>query len=468
LGIRELWIGVVLLVAAGCGRGGPAPNLLLIVLDTTRADAVAGYVDGGGEAEAYTPTLDELAATGVLFTQARSTSAWTVPSHGSLFTGLYPSRHGAHWEGGGLDAEQVTLAEVLAPAYERAGFSENPHIIRAKGYAQGFETYEETWRRRRSWDEPPITLELVAGWFQRRDRARPFFVFVNLMTPHLPYAPPLRHQRRFVPAELDQRVVERFKAVGEGQARLYMMGALRFPERDLEILRALYRAEVAFGDERIGRILDMVRSQGELDDTLVVVVGDHGENIGDHGLMEHQLCLYESVLRVPLIMRLPGVLDGGVRRDGPVQLHDVMPTVLDALGVPASRWPEMEGESLLDGDPAAERPVYAEYMRPLEQMRLFQRVNPGFDFTPFDRRLKSIQVGSLKLIVSDRGEQELYDVAADPDETRDLAAARPEDVRRLGAQLAAWTRDWKPRVASEVQPLDDDARRALQELGYIE
>lgn len=447
------------------GQGGERPpNLLVVVLDTARADGVAAY----GAPGRYTPTLDELARTGVLFTRARSTSAWTVPSHGSLFTGLYPSRHGAHWEGGGLDPDQVTLAELLAPDYETGGFSENPHIIRAKGYDQGFERYEETWRRRRSWNEPPITLELFADWFQKRDRDQPFFAFVNLMTPHLPYSPPERHWRRFVPAGTSPELLARYAAIGEPQARLYIMRQIRFTARDLQLLRALYYAEVAFGDERIGHLLGLIRSQGELDRTLVVVVGDHGENIGDHGFMEHQLCLYESVLRVPMILRLPGVLDGGARRDDPVQLVDVMPTVLQALGVPESDWPKMEGRSLVDFEPEPDRPLFAEYMRPLEQKRLFLGVNPGFDFSPYDRRLKSVQVRDLKLIVSDRGEQELYDLAADPAETRDLAEARPEDARRLAAVLAEWSRDWDPQVKGATPELDPQAREALRELGYIE
>ena len=204
--------------ALACGCGDAPRNALVLVLDTTRADAVGAYREGA----AYTPTLDALAAAGVVFTNARSTSAWTVPAHGSLFTGLFPSRHGAHGEHAWLAPEQLTLAELLAATHETAGFSENPHIVRAKGYAQGFEVFEETWRRRRSVEEEPITLELVEAWLGRRDTTRPFFLFVNLMTPHLPYRPPARLRARFLPEGVSEQAAERYTAVGEREARLYM------------------------------------------------------------------------------------------------------------------------------------------------------------------------------------------------------------------------------------------------------
>lgn len=457
---------LLLALALACGPAGPPAgsiNVLLVVLDTTRADALAAY----GAAHAFTPTLDRLAGEGVVFTNARSVSAWTLPAHASMFTGLYPSRHGAHWESPGLLANHETLAELLAPTHATGGFSENPHIVTTKGFAQGFERYEETWRLRKSWDDPPITLELFRQWLAQRDRSRPFFAFINLMTSHLPYRPPERLARRFLPSGLSEEEVKRLRAVEQEQAWLFMTGSLELSAADLENLRALYAAEVAFADEQVADALEAVREQGEIERTLIVVVGDHGENIGDHGLMEHQFCLYESLLRVPLILHLPGVFAGGGRRTAAVQLVDLLPTVLDAAGVPRERWPAMEGQSLLAGDPAADRAVIAEYSRPGEPLRNLARVDPTFDVTPFDRRLRSFQVGELKLIASDRGEAELYDLASDPGEMHDLAALRPEDVERLVSGLAAWVAE-RPRPPGEfpVQP-DPEATEALRQLGYV-
>jgi arylsulfatase A-like enzyme len=470
LSVRTLALPGLLCVMfnlAGCGDEDPVPevrdfNVILIVLDTTRADAVEGY----GEREIHTPTLAKLAAEGVLFQNARTTSAWTLPSHGSLFTALYPSRHGAHSEGAGLDPKRTTLPELLGRTHESAGFSENPHIVEARGFARGFEHFEETWREQESLEVPPPTEARIAEWFEGRDPSRPFFLFVNLMTPHLPYAPPRALQERLVP-DLDPRIIDNFRAVGEGHARMQMMGSLGFKRRDFSILRALYRADVSYADERVRTILDLVGGNPVLDRTLVVVVGDHGENIGDHGLMEHQFCLYESLLRVPMILRLPGVFTRGSVRDEPVQLVDVMPTILDVLEWPRDRWPAMEGRSLLGPPIPMDRPVYAEYMRPDGQQALFHAIDPDFDFSPFLRRLRSIQVENLKLIVPEGGERELYNLATDPDERINLATQRPADVDRLEAQLLHWTKRWEPGEPATTQ-LDTQTQEALRELGYVE
>ena len=458
------WLLALALGATACGsRPEKLANVLLLVLDTTRADAVAAY----GEGPAYTPTLDRLAQEGVLYTRARSTSAWTLPSHGSLFTGLFPSQHGAHNESNQLAPEQVTLAELLGTTHQTAGFSENPHITRAKGFSQGFDHFEETWRRWRTEGKPPLTVELIEAWMEKRDRRRPFFAFVNLMAPHLPYAPPEKWTGRFLSDRISPTEIQRFKAFGERHARMSMSGALSLGERELEILRGLYRAEVSFVDEQAGRILDILRAEGELGRTLVIVVGDHGENIGDHGLMEHQLCLYETLLRVPLILSLPGVIPAGRRDSAPVQLVDVMPTILEIAGLSGESWPPMEGSSLLAGSPPESRPVFAEYMRPFEQRLLFRQTNPQFDFTIHDRRLKSIQVGALKLIASDRGDVELYDVQRDPAETENLAERRGDLVSELLEQLERWSGGWEPDSSAGAPLLDEQTLEALRSLGYI-
>lgn len=467
-------VGALLLAAVACGPRGaaPPPNVLLLVLDTARADAFSSL---GGRTDA-TPVFDGVAREGVLFTRARSTSAWTLPSHGSLFTGLYPSRHGAHHESHRLAPEHVTLAEALAATHDAAGFSENPHIGIAKGFAQGFALFEETWRTRRSRGEVPPTVERVLAWLGSRDagsgsgdgNGRPFLLFVNLMDPHLPYVPPESVARPFLPASLDGPTVERLRSVSEREARRFMTGELRLTDADLTGLRALYDAEVSFADARAGRILDALRNRGELDRTVVAIVADHGENVGEHGLMEHQLCLYETLLRVPLAIRFPRLVPAGQRRDDPVQLVDLMPTLLAAVGVPLEAWPRMEGRNLLRRNVATDRPVYAEYMRPLRQRARFEAASPGFDFDRFDRRLRSIQVGNVKLIASDRGELELYDLAGDPRERVNLAAERPEIVARLQQELARWVRAGDTAPLQSEPALDPETVQALRELGYVE
>lgn len=462
------------LAAAGVALAGCAapveppsrpPNVLLVVLDTLRADAVHGY----SAPQRQTPTLAALAREGALFTQARSTSAWTVPAHASIFTGRYPSRHGAHHEGGALPGEALTLAELLADTHDTAAFVENPHLTREKRFDQGFAVYRNTWRMRRhpATDALP-THRLVRRWLAGRTGERPFFLFINYMTPHLPYRPPPAYEQRFAGAAVDPALLADLRSFGDREARLFIAGRLALSPPELELLRRLYAAEVAFVDARLRMIIAALRRGRQLDETLVVVTSDHGENLGDHGLMEHQFCLYETLLRVPLVMRLPGRIAAATRRDDPVQLVDLFPTVLEAAGVPRERWPPQEGASLLGAPLPAERPVVAEYMLPHEQRRIFASEIPDFDFAPLFRRLRSLQIGSEKLIVAAGGRPELYDLASDPGELTNLAAERPQAVRRLAERLQRWLEAGLGPLDPEAVELGDETLEALRSLGYVE
>jgi arylsulfatase A-like enzyme len=443
---------------SGCSGGEVQrpPNLLLVVLDTARGDAVT---------EAPTPTLDRLAAQGVRFTQARSTSAWTVPAHGSLFTGLYPSRHGAHHEHPFLLEDRVTLAELLAPTHEGAAFSENVHIGPGRGFHRGFDHFEETWRLPGGYGRRPPTIERVARWLEGRDDPdRPFHLFVNLMDPHLPYDPP----GPFAPHP-EGPEAERLLALArfnEWDARMVIAGRASLGRLELDWLRRLYLGEVAFVDARLGSLVGILRDRGELHRTLVVVVSDHGENIGEHGLMEHQFSLHETLLRIPMVWWLPGVFEGGIERNDPVQLVDVAPTVLDALFVPSEGRPRMEGVSLLQGRPLANRRLVAEYMRPIEQRPRFAEIAPELDFDPFERRLEAVIHGHLKLLVKEGEEPRLYDLDVDPGELQDVAAERQETVAELLAWLEGWRGGARPVTAPPPIELDEEAVRRLRSLGY--
>jgi arylsulfatase A-like enzyme len=222
---------------------------------------------------------------------------------------------------------------------------------------------------------------------------------------------------------------------------------------------------VAFADDRVGSILGLLGDAR--DDTFTIVVADHGESIVEHDLINHQFSLYENLLRVPMIFRLEGTFSGGKVVDAPVQLVDVAPTVLDVVGVDRRRWSFMEGASLVSGAVPPDRASFAEYMRPLHQRKRFAKHAPAFDFEPFDRRLKSIPVGGLKLILAEEGEAELYDLETDPGETRNLAEARPDDVRRLEKRLRERFGAWPPPPAGELPALDAETLEQLRSLGYV-
>ena len=312
------------------------------------------------------------------------------------------------------------------------------------------------WRERSGWKEPPKTIAAIAEWLESRDRERPFFMFINLMTPHLPYDPPARLAEHFLPDSTPPELASSLRVLGDQAAQRFMNGSLELGDSTLDLLRGLYLADVAYTDEQVGEILDLLKKDGDLSETMIVVVGDHGENIGDHGLMEHQFSLNETLLRVPLIVRFPDAFPPGSKREAPVQLVDVMPTVLDAVRSPAEL-PTLDGLSLLGEEPADTRAVLAEYMRPVMQRRSYQALDPTFDFSRFDRRIKSLQIGRLKLIAFEDGERRLYDVENDPAETRDLATERPDELALLSRQLDGWFgANWEPSEREALTEVDED------------
>ena len=441
----------------------PPPNVLLVVIDTLRADAIDTASDS------HTPVISSLARQGSLFTQARSTAPWTVPAHASLFTGLFSSQHNAHNEGRALSQEAWTLAELLAVTHDTAAFSENPHITRGKQFDQGFEVFKNTWPKRDPGNlRRQATDRMVQEWLTGRSRERPFFLFLNFMDPHLPYRPPPRFENLVFGESGNTAERDRLRSFEGADARKVIAGRARLTPSELATLRRLYAAEVASADARLGKVIETLRSQGLLDQTLVVVVGDHGENLGDHGLMEHQFSLHETLLRVPILLRLPDTVPADVRRHDPVQLVDVFTTVLEAARVPRERWPQHEGESLLGPPIDANRTLVAEYRLPLDQERIFAREMADFDFSALLQRLSSIQVGAMKLILTGDEPAKLYDLEHDPAETEDLLEKDPVTAQSLLEELRRWEARRPARLPVELGRREAETIEALRELGYVE
>jgi len=401
-------------------RGG-GRNLLLVSIDTLRADRLGCY----GYAPAQTPQLDALAARGLRFEQAVTVTPLTLPAHSSLLTGTFPAWHGVRDNGGFyLGAEQTTLAEVLGGAGYRTGGFVGAFVLDSRwGIAQGFEHYFDDFDLTRYDNAPGMdaiqrpgreVVDQALEWLDA-DRARPFFAWVHLYDPHAPYeAPePFRSQ---------------FPATASGA----------------------YDAEIAAADAQVGRLLDRLREQGRLDDTLVVVVGDHGEMLGQHREETHGFFVYQGVLHIPLIVAGRGLAPRAV--GGPVRIVDVMPTALALLGLPVPS--SVQGTSLL---PLAEGRTLA-LAAPSENW--FPRYHYGWS------ELLALQDARYKLIRAPR--PELYDLQRDPLEAEDLAARDPERVaamqKALDEQLARITRK---EAAQAPVPLDDEVQERLAALGYV-
>lgn len=460
----------------------PPPNIALFVLDCVRYDGLGCY----GAPRPVTPHLDALAAGARRYTQARSAAVWTLESHASLFTGLHPRQHGVNVARRRLDPALPTLAQTLAGlGYQTAGFSTNAWVGPHFGLDRGFQHFASLWRLFPGMGAAPFpwwekalrkrVLERgdkgaaklnrhVARWLRRdRDPARPFFLFALYLDAHLPYKPPPAHAR----ALLDPAALRRARAANQ-DAWAFMAGEKQMAAADFAGLRGLYDAEIRYVDAQFGALLAAMQAAGALDHTLIIVTADHGENIGDHGLMDHQYCVYDSLAHVPLLLHYPPAFPPG-EDAAPVQHTDLFPTLLDLAAAPAAVRPRLPGRSLLT-PPSARltQPSIIQYTAP--HRHRFARRHPHFDPARrgFDRTFDAIVQAGHKLIRPSYGPPELYDLAADPGETADLAAARPDLVARLGAALDDWLAAHPPAApAAAAGSLDPGLAEHLRGLGYL-
>jgi len=409
--------------AAGCERPHRQPNLLLVTLDTTRADRIGCY----GFPLARTPAIDHLAKEGVRCADAVTAAPITLPSHSTIMTGLYPPAHGVRDNGTyALGNDAVTLAKRLKRAGYRTQAIVSALVLnRRYNLNQGFDGYDDDlWSEQqpkmfliRSRPGPKTAARAVdwlAAWSKERPR-RPFFLWMHLFDAHQPYT---------VPA--GERVLS----------------------------PSVYDAEIGVLDHAVDRVLDELRRQQALDDTLVVVTADHGESLGEHGEKTHALFIYDATVRVPLILRYPRALPAGKVYSGPVRSVDIAPTVLAALGLPGGN--ETQGQDLLPafrGEvPPPDLPQYSESL--LAQV--------DFGMAP----LFGVRRGGFKWIRAPR--PEVYDLRRDP---RELDNLYPREARRgaaLDRDLAAILADSRRRaLAPQRAAMDGETERSLRALGYL-
>ncbi|MCU0302868.1 MAG: sulfatase [Thermoanaerobaculales bacterium] len=417
----------------------PRPNVVVYLVDALRADRIGVY----GCDRPLTPRLDKMAADGVVFADMTAQSSWTKAAVASIFTGLWPRAHGVNGPDDRLPDELPTLPELLrAAGYETGAVVANAYVGRPFGFARGFDHFEFIDHRE---GRSEVVHERVAAWLVGRGN-HPFFLYVHTIDPHAPYAPPTPFLEAFA-GEVSDPTVGRVETV-----RGLVLGTVE-PDPSLERdLRALYDAEVAANDASFGRLLDLLEARGELEDTLVVFTSDHGEAFGEHGSWTHGLDLYDEVLSVPLVMRLPGRAGAGLVVRDPVQHVDLLPTILDRCGVVSER--PLPGARLLRGDgvagPGADRTVLA-YL----------------DY--WGRHGAAALRGGFKLIrplSAELGDaDELYDRSTDRGETRDLADQRPVRSGWLAAELAAGL---ATRGESRPTEVADEVREQLEALGYLQ
>ncbi|MCB0110711.1 MAG: sulfatase [Caldilineaceae bacterium] len=491
------------------------PNFLLVILDATRADACSCYAPFArqGARQPTTPHLDRLAASSILYEQAGAAAPWTLPALASILTGLYPSQS-AIYEQRVLSNAYPTLFQLLGAAgYATFAIGKNSWLSKDFGLTRGVGQMHRLWQYFQSEEEITIgklaelhrgrslyahlIRELLGGnvlknalnlvyhryWNRVDDGAvrmtqpvmrwvaaqqQPWFAMVHFLEAHLPYQPPREWIDRF--AQAPEQAVRLSKRDQWRLAWRHIAHKEQLSDTDLQAWRDLYLAEVAYQDHYLGQLLAELEQAGQLANTCVIVVADHGENLGEHCLLNHQYSLHETLLHVPLLIRLPEQLSPAAQRvRHPVQTLDLFRTILDLATIPA---PHESSRNLLPG--AEPRPyVIAEYGRPqVPHAALLARydLQPA-DLQPFSRGFRSLRTDERKLIESSDGTIELYDLDDDPGELVNLAASEPAALAALQQQLRAWEAAHGALEMSALQPtlqVDDALRARLQALGYLD
>jgi len=425
--LRRLVCFVGLVVIPGLGLAASPRNLLLITIDTLRAD----HLSCNGARNVATPNLDRLVGEGVNFSRARASVPLTLPSHVSILTGNYPPTHGVRDNAASrLPESQLTLSEVLhATGYETAAFLGSFVLDRRFGLSQGFDLYDdqvaeapEMLESLEAERNAEVVFTAFESWFSSRETDNPFFAWLHFYDPHAPYTPPEPYATRY---KSDP-----------------------------------YAGEVAYVDEIVGRVVTHLEESDLLERTAIAVVGDHGEGLGQHGERTHSLLIYNSTLHVPMMLFAPGLIEQGSRVDSLVRTIDLAPTLLELLGQQQDLG---EGQSLMPliaggtEDPSAsanesERFAYSE--------SLYAQMNLGWS------PVRGLETETHRLILGP--DPELYDVRSDPGEQHDLAATRPEIVSELTQQLDDLNLTPGPADPAQQAPdMDPETVEQLRSLGYL-
>lgn len=438
--------------AWGSRGTGARANVLIYMIDTLRADHLGCY----GYGRPVSPAIDRFARDAVLFEDTVAQSPWTRSSVASLLTGLWPGTHGAEDRWDTLAPEALTLAEVLhRHGYRTGGVITNRSVARAFGFAQGFDTYRMLTPEDTSARVHELAVEWLSRWREEQTEGgrRPFFLYLHTVDPHSPYDPPERFRERFAAA---------VPRDGTGQRewlRLLKDGELEVTETLTRHLVDLFDGEIAANDESFGRLTEWLAGEGLLEETVVVLVSDHGEEFHEHGQWEHGKTLYAESVQVPLIVRFPGPDVPhlrGRRVAVPVQHTDVFPTLLAYLGLPVPGAVEGRdlGPLLTDGVGAW-----------ADEALIFSRVDLD------GCRAGSVTTGTWRLHdgrspCSGEG-VELYHRRRDPGEQRSLAERRPVTNGYLRSLLRARELLNEGALQPGEAEVDEETREQLRALGYL-
>ena len=455
-----LLLSLALSTALACREASQRPtDVILVTLDTTRADHLGVY----GYERDITPSLDRFARDAVTFQRAWAVGAWTLPTHASILTGKYPSSHGARFnqeasnvalsevlkgdfftkhKASRLPEDEVTLAELLSErGYATAAFAGGPWLAPPFGLMQGYKLQDSLVTEVGGRSAEELTNRLIA-WLSALPRDRPAHALINYFDPHSPYDPPPGFD------DLPGAAIP----IDPDQDEIFINGGRPLTKRQRRAVIDRYDGEIRYMDHHFGRLIDALREMGRYDDALIIALADHGELLGEHGFLGHGRWLYEGVMRIPLLVHFPGEEGAGSIEGSPISQVDLLPMIAFRLGIELSA--PVDGVAI-----GARTQVLAESFRdPFSVSSYGER---------YDRDLRVLVRWPWKLIASDTGIREIYQLQLDPRERRNRKGAVIGDA--LEHALADARAAIEPRretvAPTGVPPV---LRENLRDLGYIE
>jgi len=435
---------------SGCrgGKKGKRTNVIFVIVDTMRAD----HVGCCGYQRKTTANIDGLARGSILFDNAIVPAPWTLPSVGAIWTSQYPSVFGIRDKIAVIDPKFTTLAEMLkAQGYKTKGIVSHILLSARLGMGKGFDSYDESASFGHEGVSSPQVTEKAMS-FLNESHDQPFFLFLHYFDPHYNF---ILHERyNYYPS---------YKGRIKSNHPILDLWRLRdtLSEDDIRFLIALYDSEIAFVDEHIGKVLDEVKRRGLYDNSIIVVTSDHGEEFMERGWIGHTTTLYQELIRVPLIMRIPGHRPSVTKR--PVGLINLVPTLCKCLGFEI---PEgLEGRPLIfePGDSGTGEAIFSETFNSQTQRPVPKK--------PI--AFRSVLMGSRKLIYDQINDsKQIFDLSADPSEKNNLSAQTGEEDKALVLALKEWMEDVEAKknralIERDSKVLTPEQRDQLESLGYL-
>lgn len=464
------------------------PNVILISLDTLRADHLSCY----GYGKPTTPNIDRLAREGTVFRRHYSTGVWTPPGHASMLTGLYVSEHGV-WDTRKLAQDIPTVAEVLKKnGYQTAGFINNSQVGALVGLHKGHDVFEEVWkgvesrlivervarsigrriRGRLGYEDKGAarTNKLFEKWIKGIDRERPFYAFLHFIEPHNPLNPPqpFRDKRlKDVPSRgLDMAKIRKVAH----NPLICFIEDLDLRREEVEFLLALYDAEIGYTDSKVGEIISILKDKGLYDDTMIIITADHGEHFGEHGLWSHVASLHDEVLHIPLIIKYPKAHKYVSEVNAYTQLVDIFPTVMEISGVSTKETYGSSGVSLVhDGSNGGKyhEYIYAEWEGRIPYF-ILERTKDAKKamIEGFNVKMSMVQDSRYKYVWKSNEVEELY--AISNDNPKDQKMIVDEEARvRLRGELFKKMKPAESNDSVTQYAIDKEIERNLKSLGYM-